>query len=293
MNTRRQEKDGAVPAVIVISSHVVRGTVGNRAAAFALEVLGHGVWSVPSVVLPWHPGHGQATRIVPPKKQFAALLRDLSSAPWRREVGAVLSGYIGDASQAVAIGELVMALKNENPELLYACDPVIGDGNALYVEEQTAEAIKQHLLPIADLITPNRFELAWLTGNDPFDDNNQILAAARGLGRPMSLVTSAFSLLRNATGNILLHSGGAIMAEHTMVGVPPNGPGDLTAALFVAHCLAKLPVENALHKTTASVFEVLARAAKRKADELMLETDFSSLIRPMAMVQMRKLHIDG
>jgi pyridoxine kinase len=52
-------------AVIVISSHVVRGSVGNRAAVFALETLGHPVWAVPTVILPWHPGHGPAKRIVP------------------------------------------------------------------------------------------------------------------------------------------------------------------------------------------------------------------------------------
>lgn len=43
-------------AIIVISSHVVRGSVGNRAAVFALEIFGHPVWAVPTVILPWHQG---------------------------------------------------------------------------------------------------------------------------------------------------------------------------------------------------------------------------------------------
>ena len=96
-------------AVIVVSSHVARGTVGNRAAVFALETLGHPVWAVPTVVLPWHPGHGRATRIVPPSDQFAALMDDLARAPWLGEVGAVLSGYLGDAEQAGAVAHLVGA----------------------------------------------------------------------------------------------------------------------------------------------------------------------------------------
>ena len=73
-------------AVIVISSHVARGSVGNRAAVFALETLGHPVWAVPTVLLPWHPGHGPATRIVPDADQFSAFMKDLERAPWLGEV---------------------------------------------------------------------------------------------------------------------------------------------------------------------------------------------------------------
>src|SRR5690606_30780510 len=98
---------GQPRAVIVISSHVVRGSVGNRAAVFALEQLGFHVWAVPTVVLPWHPGHGRGTRIVPPDSEFNTLMRDLQTAPWLGEVGAVLSGYLGNAAQADAVAGLV------------------------------------------------------------------------------------------------------------------------------------------------------------------------------------------
>ncbi len=279
------------PSVIVISSHVARGSVGNRAAVFALEVLGHNVWAVPTVTLPWHPGHGKATRIVPSEQDFAALLDDLGSAPWLGEVGAILSGYLGDASQANAIAGLVQRTRQKNPELIYACDPVIGDEGGLYVGEETAMAIRDRLLPIADLTTPNRFELAWLTGDRNFSDNNEILVAASTLKSSMTLITSAFSMMRNNIGNILLHPNGALLAEHTIVENPPNGLGDLTAALFIARILQKQPFEQALQMTTSSVFEILGRAARRSADELMLETDSGSLVRPMAMVQMRNLAV--
>ena len=76
--------------VIVISSHVVRGTVGNRAAVFALETLGHPVWALPTVILPWHPGHGPSTRIQIPESEFDAVIDDLIRAPWVGEVKAVL-----------------------------------------------------------------------------------------------------------------------------------------------------------------------------------------------------------
>ena len=39
---------GEKGAVISISSHVVRGSVGNRAVVFALETLGYPVWALPT-----------------------------------------------------------------------------------------------------------------------------------------------------------------------------------------------------------------------------------------------------
>ncbi len=125
--------EGTPRAVIVVSSHVVRGSVGNRAAVFALEALGFPVWAVPTVTLPWHPGHGPATRIVPPIEDFAALMADLARAPWLGEVGAVLSGYLGNAAQAEAVADLVAAVKAVNPSAIYLCDPVMGDrGGSMY-----------------------------------------------------------------------------------------------------------------------------------------------------------------
>ena len=158
------ETPDAPRAVIVISSHVARGSVGNRAAVFALETLGFPVWAVPTVILPWHPGHGRATRIVPPLDQFTALMADLERAPWLGEVGAVLSGYLGEAGQAEAVASLVAAVKARTPDAVYICDPVMGDSGGLYVPEPTAAAMRDRLMPIADIATPNRYELEWMAG---------------------------------------------------------------------------------------------------------------------------------
>ncbi|HEY0121227.1 MAG TPA: pyridoxal kinase, partial [Rhizobium sp.] len=119
--------DNSAGAVIVISSHVVRGSVGNRAAVFALETLGHPVWALPTIVLPWHPGHGRSTRLTFAEADFDHAIDDLIAAPWLPEVKAVLSGYFGNAAQARSAARLVAALRENNPDLFYACDPVIGD----------------------------------------------------------------------------------------------------------------------------------------------------------------------
>ena len=278
--------------VIVISSHVVRGSVGNRAAVLALETLGFPVWAVPTVVLPWHPGHGvpgaPAGRIVPPAEEFSRLMQDLQRAPWLGEVGAVLTGYLGHPEQAAAVAELVKAVKVKNPGAVYLCDPVIGDEKGLYVPEATAMGIRDKLLPLADIATPNRFELSWLTGV-PLEDNTALMEAALEAGPATMLVTSAFPLMSGSIGNILLTPTMALMAEHRRVDGPTNGLGDLTSAVFLARRLSGMAEEKMLQSTTAAVFEIMARSAKRGADELMLEADASSLATPMAMVQTRRL----
>jgi len=280
--------ENAAGAVIVISSHVVRGSVGNRAAVFALETLGHQVWALPTIVLPWHPGHGRSTRLTFAEADFEAAIDDLIRAPWIGEVKAVLSGYFGNAAQARSVAKLVASLREMNPDLLYVCDPVMGDLGGLYVPEATAEAIRDHLIPLASLATPNRYELAWLSGA-ALDDNNAVMEAALSLGPSRMLVTSAVPMMAGSTGNLYLSGKHALLAEHRVVENPPNGLGDLLAALFLSRLLSGTEDERALQLATASVFEVLARAVKRGSNELMLASDASSLLTPMAMVQMRHL----
>ena len=276
------------PAVIVLSSHVVRGSVGNRAVVFALERLGFPVWAVPTVTLPWHPGHGRGTRIVPDPEQFAALTGELERAPWLGEVGAVLSGYLGHAGQATAVSSLVAAVKAKNPEAAYMCDPVMGDAEGLYVPQGTAEAIRDQLLPFADIATPNRYELDWLTGTVS-GSNTEAARAALSLEPSTVLVTSAHAMMAGSIGNLLVTPREVLLAEHRMLPNPPSGTRDLASALFLAHLLEGQPPEKALQKATAAVFETVARSVKRGGDELMLETDSDSLIHPMALVQTRRL----
>jgi len=275
-------------AVVVISSLVARGGVGLRATGFALERLGHPVWSVPTIFLPWHPGHGPSTRIVPPAADFKAALDELAGSGWRDEGGAIVSGYLGDAAQAAAVAAFVAAVKARNPDIRYLCDPVTGDEEGLYVPEETADAIRTALLPIADVATPNRHELAWLTGlaTDTIGDT---LTAARALGPERVLVTSAPALMRNSVATLYATPRGAWVAEHPLVAHPPHGPGDLAAALLIDQILAGHPNPVALEKTAAGAFEIVARSAKAGADELAIVADQGRLPRPMAMVQMRHL----
>ncbi|MBW8638372.1 pyridoxal kinase PdxY [Hoeflea sp. WL0058] len=276
------------PAVLVISSHVVRGSVGNRAAVFALESLGHAVWALPTVVLPWHPGHSPSTRSMLPIADFSAIVDDLCRAPWLGEIGAVLSGYLGHREQADGVARLVSEIRKLNPDALYLCDPVIGDRGGLYVADDIACAIRDTLLPIASIATPNRFELGWLTDFE-ITSNNDIVTAAATLRPERVLTTSAIPMMAGSIGNLLLRDDRAWLAEHREIANPPNGLGDLLSAAFLSRILDGEADEKALQNATATVFEILARTVKRGADELTLEKDVSSLVRPFAMVHMRRV----
>lgn len=275
-------------AVIAISSYVMRGKIGNRAIVFALESLGYNTWSVPTVVLPWHPGHGRATRLQFEGEAFAAALGELGQSRWRSEVRAVITGYLANAAQADAIATLITSLRAENPELIYLCDPVIGDEGGLYVAPETACAIRDRLLPLADITTPNRFELAWLTGRT-LPDNTAAIDAALALGPAQVVVTSAHSMLKDGAAALYVDGKQALLAEHKLIENPPNGLGDLFSALFLAARLADAPPAEALEKSTASVFEALSRAVREGADELTLEKDAAGLRAPFAKVGLRQL----
>ncbi len=103
------------PAVLVITSLVTRGSVGGRGAVFALERLGHPVWFVPTILLPWHPGQGRGTRITTPSAEFEAFIDDLIASPKLDEIGAVLTGYFASPEAVTATARLVKAVKARKP----------------------------------------------------------------------------------------------------------------------------------------------------------------------------------
>jgi pyridoxine kinase len=278
--------------VLVITSQVVRGGISGRGLTFALERIGHDVWFLPTILLPWHPGQGKGTRIVPPATDFAAIAADLATSQKLGDIGAVITGYLGDAGQAGPIAQLVKAVKKANPEALHLCDPVMGDqygdGGTLYVPEATAEAIRDTLVPLADIVTPNAFELGWLTDCD-VDSEMQALAAARHLGNDRVLVTSSPALRRNAIANLLAGPRGAVAAEHAAIKDPPHGTGDLIAGLFLTNLMAGLDDEEALKRASASVFELVARSVKKGADELLFAEEQQSVVKAMALVTSRRV----
>ncbi|MGQ7792392.1 PfkB family carbohydrate kinase [Faunimonas sp. B44] len=277
----------ARPVVIAISSQVARGAVGNRAMGFALERLGHPVWLLPTILLARHPGHGPGPRTPVAESDFAALAAALAQDPDLASVGGIVTGYFASAGQVEAAAALVKAVKAANPGALYLCDPVIGDGGRLYVEEGIAAAIHDLLLPLADVATPNAFECAWLAGA-PAAPGEEAKHAAR-LSCAATVVTSATALMRGHVGNLLVSEGDAVLAEHPAIETAVKGTGDLLSALLLARLLEGRKPIKALEMAAASVFEVVAASAKAGADEMMLAEFQHALVQPRALVNVRRL----
>lgn len=271
------------PAVLVVTSTVVRGAVGGRAASFALERLGFPVWSIQTVTLPWHPGHGPAGRIIPDQAAFERLVDDLSGAPWLGEIGGILTGYMGAPWQPAIVARLIDAVRARRPDVLYLCDPIMGDAGKLYVPPETAAAIRDQLAPRADILTPNLTELSFLAGTYPAVPTD-IAAAAGALAAPRVAVTSAGGDA-GWTETALMSHGRRLLAAHPLVaGRVPNGTGDLFAGLLLGRLLEGRSEADALGLATASVFELLGAALARGDDELPIAACQDRLVSPLERV---------
>ncbi len=258
--------------VLSISSQVVRGYVGNSAAAFALQMQGYDVWPVPTIILSNHPGHGTTSgeRIRPDR--MAEMIAALDAHGWLEEVDAILTGYIANADQVPVIVDTINNLKARRPEILYCCDPVMGDhGKGLYVTLEIAEAIRHGLVPLADILTPNLFELGYLTNTESeFADLKDVTAKARGLSADHVLVTSAQETAAGDIQNLFVTPRGAFVAHVRRVAGVPNGTGDLMAALMLACRLENLADRASIDTCTGTVSAVIGRSLEAGADELAL-----------------------
>ena len=151
--------------LLSIQSHVAYGHVGNAAAVFPLQRMGVEVWPVHTVQFSNHTGYGDWQGQV----FDAGLIREVVAGIEQRgvlgECDGVLSGYMGGADIGAAILDAVATVKRANPAARYCCDPVIGDvGRGVFVRDGIPEFMKAKAVPAADIITPNQFELDYLSG---------------------------------------------------------------------------------------------------------------------------------
>ena len=277
--------------ILSIQSHVTYGHVGNSAAVFPLQRLGFEVWPLHTLQFSNHAGYdGVAGRVFP-----AAHLREVVEGLAARGVlaacDAVLSGYLGGAEAGAAVLDAVDRVKAANPQALYACDPVMGDGDAdagggLYVDPALPAFFREQALPRADIITPNVFELETLTGATVATLDQAVAAAAQALalGPSVVLVTG---LRHEATvaGDVelLAVTGEAAWRLCTPLlacDPQPNGAGDLLAALYLGHYLRTRDPARALEAAAAATFAVLARTQAAGTRELQLIAAQDEIVAP-------------
>src|SRR5580658_837090 len=182
-----------MPTVLSVQSRVAYGHVGNAAAVFPLQCLGVEAWALDTVAFSNHTGHGRWRGDVVAADTVATLFEGIADLGVLPSIDAVLSGYIGTAETGTVLLDIVARVKQANPRALYCCDPVIGDTDTgSYVRDGVAEFFRDRALALADIVTPNRFELELLTGREiaTLGDAAAAVAALRGAGPQIVLVTS-------------------------------------------------------------------------------------------------------
>ncbi|HWE21524.1 MAG TPA: PfkB family carbohydrate kinase [Hyphomicrobiaceae bacterium] len=251
--------------VLAISSHVARGHVGLAATVPALQRLGHEVWALPTVLLASRPGLGSLARHDLPSPDLAAMLGALEADGCFGDLGAVLTGYFPSPAAVTVAADAVRRIKQAVPNIPVLVDPILGDSGRLYVAEATAAAIRDALLPLATIATPNLFELQWLAGVAE-DGGADVAAIARRLGPRTVVVTSA---AETRDGVATLAVSGTVVVERTLPRrrAIPNGAGDLFASLLLGHLLSHPDTSQdwvpALDAGLADLDRVLAASAGR------------------------------
>jgi len=280
--------------ILSIQSHVAYGHVGNSAAVFPLQRMGVEVWPIHTVQFSNHTGYGKWQG-----RMFdAGLIRELVGGIEQRgafgECDGVLSGYMGGADIGAAILDAVAAVKRANPSTRYCCDPVIGDaGRGVFVRDGIPEFMKEKAVPAADIVTPNQFELDYLSGRES-KTLADVLAAVmivHGLGPRAILVTSLHTEdTPEGTVDLLASDeAGRFRLRTPKLPLTVNGAGDAIAALFFAHYLRSGKIDQALSRAASTIFGVLAKTAEMGAREIQIVAAQHEIVAPSRVFEAEEL----
>lgn len=282
--------------ILSVQSHVALGYVGNRAAVFPLQRLGFEVMAVDTVQFSNHTGYGEWTGKVFAPTDISQVIDGIAARGGLERCDAVLSGYLGDAALGRVILDTVQRTRVANPKTLYCCDPVMGDGDrGFFVRPGIPDFIRAHLVPAADIVTPNQFELEFLTGG-PVKSVEQAIrasAAARRLGPRIVLITSfsvpeapadAIEMLVDTAEGSWLVSTPRLRLEH-----PPSGAGDCVAALFLAHYLMTRDAAAALSRAAAAIFAIIEATHRAGTRELQLIAAQDAFVNPKRTFPLTRL----
>jgi len=264
-----------VMKILSIQSAVAYGHVGNSAAVFPLQRIGVEVLPVYTVNFSNHTGYGawRGPLIAPDDvREVITGIEERGAFP---KVDAVLSGYQGSDGIGDVIIDAVARVKAANPRAIYACDPVMGNAKSgCFVAPAIPVLLRERVVPVADLITPNQFELGFLTGTEPDTIESTLAAAdlARAMGPRTVLVTSVERPDRapDTIEMMVVDDAGAWIVQTPLLPLKANGSGDVTAALFTAHYLATGSAGEALARTASSVWDLLRTTHESGERELQL-----------------------
>lgn len=287
--------------ILSIQSSVAYGHVGNSAAVFPLQRLGHEVWPVLTVHFSNHTGYGAWRGPLLAPDDVRDVIAGIADRGVLGTADAVLSGYQGDPAVGAVVLDAVAQVKALNPDAVYCCDPVMGDvGRGMFVRPGIPEYMRDEVVPRADIITPNHFELEFLAGGEArsVDEVLDAVEAVRARGPRDVLVTSVrygdgFDVDVMGGSDTLdvvaVSDEGAWAVTTPLLPIAPNGGGDITAALYLAHLRTSGSPAVALERTTASVYAVLEATVAAGTRELQIVAAQDAIAEPPVRFEARRL----
>ncbi len=261
--------------ILSIQSAVAYGHVGNSAAVFPLQRIGIEVLPVYTVNFSNHTGYGAWRGPLIAPDDVREVIAGIEDRGVFGEIDVILSGYQGSEGIGDVILDAVARVKAANPAAVYACDPVMGNAKSgCFVAPAIPVLLRERVVPAADIITPNQFELGFLTGTEPTDLASTLASAdrARELGPDTVLVTSVERPDQPADTIEMLAvtNEGAWIVQTPRIPMKANGSGDVTAALFTARYRSSGDAADALARTVSSVFDLLQLTYSSGQRELQL-----------------------
>jgi pyridoxine kinase len=280
--------------ILSIQSAVAFGHVGNSAAVFPLQRIGVEVLPVYTVNFSNHTGYGAWRGPLIAPDDVRDVLMGIEERGVFPGIDVVLSGYQGGEGIGEVILDAVARVKAANPLAVYACDPVMGNASSgCFVAPAIPVLLRDRVVPAADIITPNQFELGFLTDTEPLtlEDTLASVDLVRATGPRTVLVTSVQRPDRpeGTVEMLAANDGGAWIVQTPLLPMKANGSGDVTAALFTAHYARTGDAEDALSRTTSSVYDLLERTLASGERELQLVEAQESYAHPRMQFAARRV----
>ena len=271
--------------ILSIQSSVAYGHVGNSAATFPLMRSGIEVWPVLTVHFSNHTGYGEWRGPLLAASEVAEVIRGIDERDVMGRVDAVLSGYQGAEEVGAVVLDAVELVKQRSPKAIYCCDPVMGDvGRGFFVRPGIPEFMRDRVVPKADIVTPNHFELDFLTGRESHTLDAVIDAAhALRVRGPETVLVTSVVVDGTADDELTML---AVTGEGAWQVVTPRldriftGSGDLTAAMFLANYLRSGSAAEAVGQTADIVYSVLKQTSESGLSELQLVAAQDEIVSP-------------
>lgn len=280
--------------ILSIQSSVAYGHVGNSAATFPLMRLGFEVWPVLTVHFSNNTSYPSKRGPLLAPQDVADVVQGIDELGVLPQVDAVLTGYQGAPAMGAEILTIVKLVKERNPEAVWCCDPVMGDvGRGMYVLPGIPEFMRDHVVPAADILTPNHYELNYLTGRET-QTVAEVLEAADALraeGPSIVLVTSVVAQGADPDTVMMVAVGeeGAWSVTTPMLERAFTGSGDLTSSVFLASLLEGGSLAEAVGRTAAVVYSVLEKTTRLDRRELALVPAQEELVAPTHTFEVTRL----